>query len=106
MAGKKKDFGQVVQEDSEFSDEGDQGHFGWFIALTQLLVKAAQDWICADGANGGHIQGTAQPGSAAGDMAAAFTRSACSSYPNGMRRIQLHSDCKAVLGCLRSHRCR
>ena len=42
---KKRILEQVVQEDSEFSDDGDQGHFGWFIALTQLLVKAAQDWI-------------------------------------------------------------
>jgi hypothetical protein len=35
----------VVQEDSEFSDGCDQGYFGWFVAMAQLLVKAAQDWI-------------------------------------------------------------
>jgi hypothetical protein len=36
---------QLVQDDGEFSDDGDQGDFGWFVALTQLLVKAAQDWV-------------------------------------------------------------
>ena len=49
----------MVQEDGEFSDDGHQSDFGWFVALTQLLVKAAQDWVRADGADGGHVQGTA-----------------------------------------------
>jgi hypothetical protein len=35
----------VIQEDSEFSDDSDQSDFGWFVALTELLVKGAQDWV-------------------------------------------------------------
>jgi len=37
-------FGAVVQEDSEFSDDGDQADFEWFVALMQLLITMAQDW--------------------------------------------------------------
>jgi hypothetical protein len=35
----------VVQEDSEFSDDGDQGDFERFVALMQLLITMAQDWV-------------------------------------------------------------
>ena len=42
---KKRILEQVVQEDSEFSDDGDQSDFWGFVAQTQLLVEAAQDWV-------------------------------------------------------------
>lgn len=69
-------FEEVIEEDGEFADDGDESNFCGFVAQAQLLVKTAQDGVMADGGEGGHVEGAAESGAAAGDVALAFARTA------------------------------
>ena len=52
-------FKEVVHEDDEFSHAGGERHHGSFSGSAQALVKLLEDAVMAHGAQGRHIQGTA-----------------------------------------------
>jgi hypothetical protein len=63
---------QLIKEDSEFCDHRGESDFGWFIALTQLLIERAQDGVGTDASECRHVQSTTQFGSTTGDVTPAF----------------------------------
>jgi hypothetical protein len=60
-----------VEEDEEFSGDGDEGDFAGFAGGAEFLEEGFEDGVFADGVEAGEVEETANLGAAAGDMALA-----------------------------------
>src|SRR5437899_1300287 len=65
-----------VEDDEELSHAGDERLLAGFAGGAQLLVVRRDDWVLPAGDEGGHEEGGADRGAAAGDGAAAAQRPA------------------------------
>ena len=62
---------QSIEGGEEFSGGGDEGDFEGFAGGAEALAEGFEDGVVADGVEGGHGEGAAHAGPAAGDAARA-----------------------------------
>jgi hypothetical protein len=74
--GKLWIFDEVVHQDDEFADAGDQGDFRLFTGGAEPQVKGFEEGVVADGAEDGHVESGADGGSSATDVPLAVLASA------------------------------
>src|ERR1700761_3260506 len=61
-------FEETIHEHDEFAHAGDEGDFWFFASGSEAGIKSFEDGIVTDGAQGGHIKGTADGFATACDM--------------------------------------
>src|SRR5258707_1992955 len=60
-----------VCEDDELSHDGGEGDFGLFAVCEETVVEGLERWIEAGGGDRGHVEGAADMGASALDVAGA-----------------------------------
>jgi len=66
-----------IEEEEELSGGGDEGDFGWFSEVPEMVIEELEVAVfLADGGEGGEVEGAADSGAAAAEMALALAGAA------------------------------
>ena len=68
--GEIRVFEEVVEEAGEFAHDGGEGDFFDFSGKEEVVIEGFKMTVVDDGGHGGHVEGGARDGAAAGDVAA------------------------------------